>query len=98
MALLVWLLRVLLITMIIRVVFGFFSQLAAPRSRPARGPGPMPRPKERAGGTLVRDPQCGTYLPAARALSAGSGPNVQYFCSEDCRRAYLAAHPAAHSA
>ena len=98
MALLVWLLRVLLITMIIRVVFGFFSQLAAPRSRPASGPRPAPRPKERAGGTLVRDPQCGTYIPETRALSAGSGTNIQYFCSEDCRRAYLAAHPAAHSA
>jgi uncharacterized protein len=96
MALLVWLLRVLLITMIIRVVFGFFSQLSAPRSR--RAPGPAPRPKERAGGTLVRDPQCGTYIPAARALSSGSGPDLQYFCSEDCRRAYLAAHPRAHSA
>jgi YHS domain-containing protein len=98
MALLVWLLRIVLITMIIRVVFGFFSQLAAPRSRPASGPRPAPRPKERAGGTLVRDPQCGTYIPETRALSAGSGTNIQYFCSEDCRRAYLAAHPAAHSA
>jgi YHS domain-containing protein len=98
MALLVWLLRIVLITMIIRVVFGFFSQLAAPRSRPASGPRPAARPKERAGGTLVRDPQCGTYIPETRALSAGSGTNIQYFCSEDCRRAYLAAHPAAHSA
>ena len=98
MVLLVWLLRIVLITMIIRVVFGFFSQLAAPRSRPASGPRPAPRPKERAGGTLVRDPQCGTYIPETRALSAGSGTNIQYFCSEDCRRAYLAAHPAAHSA
>jgi len=96
MVLLVWLLRVLLITMIIRVVYSFFAQLAAPRSGPASGP--APRPKERAGGTLVRDPQCGTYIPATRALSAGSGANVQYFCSEDCRRAYLAAHPTAHSA
>jgi YHS domain-containing protein len=96
MGLLVWLLRVLLITMIIRVVLGFFSQLSSTRSRPAAGS--APRPKERAGGTLVRDPQCGTYLPASRALTAGSGSGTQYFCSEDCRRAYLAAHPAAHSA
>lgn len=96
MVLLVWLLRVLLITMIVRVVFGFFSQLAAPRSRPASGP--APRPKERAGGTLVRDPHCGTYIPTTRALAAGSGASVQYFCSEECRRAYLAAHPTAHSA
>jgi YHS domain-containing protein len=96
-ALLLWLLlRVLLITMIVRVVLGFFSQRSGPRSR--RAPGPAPRPRERAGGTLVRDPQCGTYIPTARALSAGSGSNVQYFCSEDCRRAYLAAHPTAHSA
>ena len=96
MGLLVWLLRVLLITMIIRVVLGFFSQLSGPRTRPTAAP--PPRARERAGGTLVRDPQCGTYLPASRALKAGSGTGMQYFCSEDCRRAYLAAHPAAHSA
>ena len=87
MALLIWLLRVLLITMIIRVVFGFFSQLAAPRSRPASGP--AARPKERAGGTLVRDPHCGTYIPTTRAIAAGSGASVHYFCSEKCRDDYM---------
>ena len=96
MAVLVWLLRVILITIIVRFVMSLFTAVAAPRSRPAAGP--APRPRERAGGTLVRDPQCGTYIPATRALSTGSGSNIHYFCSEDCRRAYLAAHPTAHSA
>lgn len=34
---------------------------------------------------LVRDPICGTYVVRAKALTAGSGDQTQYFCSEKCR-------------
>jgi len=37
---------------------------------------------------LVRDPVCGTYVVPARALSAGTGTEMRFFCSEKCRRAY----------
>jgi uncharacterized protein len=50
------------------------------------------RPSERQGGRLVRDPQCGTYVPLSRALRVGSGDDARYFCSTDCRDAYAAAH------
>jgi uncharacterized protein len=55
---------------------------STPRSRP-----PTSAP-ERSGGTLVRDPQCGTYIPESRAIRVGSGDRAVYFCSTACRDAY----------
>ena len=48
---------------------------------------------QHAGGALVRDPQCGTYVMQSRALQIGSGDQSHYFCSDTCRTAWLAAHP-----
>jgi hypothetical protein len=98
-----WLLRAILVTVFLRFIIrliGMFMTPASPRSGPraAGGPRPASRPTERIGGTLVRDPQCGTYIPMTRAIRAGSGADAHYFCSEDCRRAYFAANPTAHSA
>jgi YHS domain-containing protein len=38
---------------------------------------------------LVRDPVCGVYVVPARALTAGTGSDTRYFCSEDCRRKWI---------
>jgi YHS domain-containing protein len=51
---------------------------------------PPPAPKPPAAVPLVRDPVCGTYVVAAGARSAGSGAQTTFFCSENCRRTYLA--------
>jgi YHS domain-containing protein len=59
----------------------------------AASPAGRPRAKrrpERIGGTLVRDPQCGTYLPKDRALAATSSGETNYFCSDACRDAWAA--------
>ena len=56
--------------------------------RAARKPS-GPRPIERSGGTLVRDPQCGTYVPTESAITSGRGPNTVHFCSTTCRDAWL---------
>ena len=37
---------------------------------------------------LVRDPVCGTFVLPSKALTAGSGADTRYFCSEKCRREY----------
>jgi YHS domain-containing protein len=37
---------------------------------------------------LVRDPVCGTFVVAAGAPSVGTGRQIRYFCSENCRRIY----------
>jgi YHS domain-containing protein len=65
--------------MILRLLTGSGSP---PRSRPSNST------PERSGGTLVRDPQCGTYIPESRAIRVGSGDRTLYFCSNACRDAY----------
>jgi YHS domain-containing protein len=37
---------------------------------------------------LVRDPVCGTFVAPATALSVGTGSQMRFFCSENCRRIY----------
>ena len=39
---------------------------------------------------LVRDPVCGTFVLPSKALTAGSGADTRYFCSEKCRRDFAA--------
>ena len=84
---LLWLVRLLILILIVRlIVRGVTAMMRAGASdRPAQMP-------ERVGGTLVRDPHCGTYIPASRALVAGTGADVHSFCSATCRDAWLAAH------
>jgi len=87
---LLWIVRalaiLLLIRMILRGLFGSRPSAARPKGGP--GPGGPPRGQERIGGELVRDPNCGTYIPKTRALVVGSGDSAQYFCSTECRDAY----------
>jgi hypothetical protein len=88
MNLLSWIFRLLLVMFVVRLIV---SAIFGGRSRQTRQTPPA-GPPERAGGTLVRDPQCGTYLPQTRAIRLGSGSDAQYFCSAACRDAYRAAH------
>ena len=65
---LVWILRAVVVLFLIRLVLralGIWQTTAAPPRQ-----APRPREVERSGGTLVQDPQCGTYLPKSRALVA----------------------------
>jgi uncharacterized protein len=83
---LIWLARAIILLLILRVVlrllFGGGRAVAPPQ---APGPGV---PVERAGGELVRDPQCGTYIPKARAIAVGAGAGTTYFCSTACKDAF----------
>jgi uncharacterized protein len=83
--LLAWLLDALVLYFIVstisRLVRGGRSMSGAPRS---------PQNVERSGGTLVRDPQCGTYVPENRAIQVIAGDKTLYFCSTTCRDAYQA--------
>jgi len=84
---LVWLPRILFALFILRLLSRTFAArpAAPPRGRPSA-------PRERVLGTLVRDPQCGTYIPESRALTVGSGAGALHFCSASCRDAWAAAH------
>jgi YHS domain-containing protein len=87
-----WILRLLLLLLLIvvvlqagaRIVNGFLDGLSG---RPARR-GPRVPVK---GTPMVRDPICGTYVVRSRALTAVSGRDTAWFCSEDCRRQWQAA-------
>lgn len=39
-------------------------------------------------GIMVRDPQCGLYLPENRSISEVQGGERIHFCSEACQKAY----------
>ncbi|KIX11700.1 TRASH domain-containing protein [Dethiosulfatarculus sandiegensis] len=38
---------------------------------------------------MVQDPHCGTYLPMNEAIHVRSRGEDLYFCSKECRDAYL---------
>jgi YHS domain-containing protein len=75
--LIVWLvLASLVLRGLLRLLRGIAEGLQGP---------PAPKLKATA---LVRDPVCGMFVVPSSALSAGTGAQTKYFCSEDCRRAY----------
>jgi YHS domain-containing protein len=88
--LLEFLLDALVAFFIIRLILRLLFSGRASSSRPPS------RPPERSGGTLVRDPQCGTFIPESSAIQVRTGGTVLFFCSTACRDAYAArSHPPA---
>jgi hypothetical protein len=87
---LIWFIRALFVLLVVRMVLRLFVPSRPPQASrgPARGPAGGGRTPEVVGGELVRDPQCGTYVPKARALTVGTGEKILYFCSAACRDAY----------
>jgi hypothetical protein len=88
MTLIIWVVRVLLIALILRFVLQGIARMITP-ARQVKRPR---RPQERIGGSLVRDPQCGTYLPEDRAFTVRQANQALHFCSTACRDAWMAAH------
>jgi uncharacterized protein len=54
--------------------------------RPRSGADPQTRVIE---DEMVQDPQCGTYLPRREAFVDRRGGQDLFFCSRECRDAYL---------
>jgi hypothetical protein len=81
---------------LLRLVIGFlawrgFSRLLGGIQEGLHGPRDSRAPNPRSPSVaLARDPICGTYVVPSRALTVGSGRDARYFCSENCRRAYVA--------
>lgn len=84
---LIWIARAIILLVVLRILLRL---LFAPRGGGVSGGRPMPRtgPVERSGGELVRDPQCHTYVPKARAIAVQRGGETLYFCSAKCRDEY----------
>jgi YHS domain-containing protein len=72
-----WILRVILFLIIIRLAWRFIRGVL-------EGAGLFQSPPQASVG-LVRDPVCGVFVVPSKALTAGSGPQTRYFCSEKCR-------------
>ena len=66
---------------------GFFAGF---RSRVLRTNLPAPPPAPRPGGTLHKDPVCGTYVSNESAVAQIVGGQTVYFCSAECRDKYRA--------
>jgi hypothetical protein len=81
-AVLLWIVRFLVVLVVARMLF---RALAGRRTM-------APQTRQRIGGTLVRDPQCGTYLPPERALTVTTASGVVHFCSDRCRDAWTSSH------
>jgi uncharacterized protein len=81
-----WIVRILVILLIVRFLVTMVRQAVRHAGGGVSPPGGRPkRQPERLGGTLVQDPQCGTYLPKERALTLSAAGTTQYFCSDKCR-------------
>jgi YHS domain-containing protein len=87
MALINWIIRSLALAFVARLILrAVLGSRGSVRGRQAA------RKVERAGGTLERDPQCGTYVPRTAAVTARAGGRTLYFCSASCRDTHLSAH------
>lgn len=75
-----WLLWLILLYIIVRAIGRLIRGVAEGMS--------VPRDKQPSAVGLVRDPVCGTFVVPSRALTAGSGSEVRFFCSERCRQAW----------
>jgi hypothetical protein len=85
---LIWLFQFIVLLFVVRlIVRGMYSMIGQ-----RQAPKPTSRMPERAGGTLVRDPHCGTFIPESRALVVGRGADALHFCSTTCRDAWVASH------
>lgn len=82
-----WLIRLVLLFVILRAIYLLLRGVWRGLVESARVPSEDARP---TAGTLVQDPVCGTFVVRERALSSKSGGDLQFFCSEQCRRQYEA--------
>ena len=77
-----WLIRFVVVMLLVRLAWKFVSGLAQGATRQ-----PMSGPVR--GTSLVQDPVCGTYVDQGGAVTARRKGAVHYFCSDDCRKAFL---------
>ena len=90
-----WFLRVLLVVVLVRIVWRFIrGVLDGASGTPSR----QAKRGEPAAVPLVRDPVCGTYVVADRALAIQADGTTHHFCSDACRREFERSRTASKSA
>jgi YHS domain-containing protein len=85
-ALIYGLMSILLITFV-RGVIGLIMREMGNLTGASRGAGPGKSQAKSAdfGGNLVKDPVCGTFVPAGSPHIKSLGGQTYRFCSEECR-------------
>lgn len=83
------LLRLVLVVAVAVLVFRLLARLLG-GGPPAGRAGRSAARGETRGGTMQRDPVCGTYVAPELSLRAEGTDGPVYFCSEKCRQAYQA--------
>ena len=89
--LLVSIFAISLLRSVIGLIMKAFGEMVGPhlaKAAPTSAGKPQPSPPAPPTGELKKDPVCGTYVPAATAISKRSGGQTLYFCSTNCRDKY----------
>lgn len=81
-----FLIRLLLLV----ILFLLIRRLWISLSGAVKSEGGLPPRAEHSPQALVYDPQCGLHLPLGDALTVHTAQGTFYFCSRECRDAYLA--------
>ncbi|HET7694927.1 MAG TPA: hypothetical protein VFK57_04405 [Vicinamibacterales bacterium] len=76
-----WILKLVLLILVIRALMRLVRGIVDGIRGAASAPQAV---------ALVRDPICGTFVAPTNAPSFGSGSEMRFFCSDQCRRAYQA--------
>ena len=81
---------VMLVRLLIWLIVGFLVYTVFQMIKQAmlKHPGTPPE-KTGRGEEMVRDPECGTYVPRNDAIPAQTKNKTCYFCSTECRDKYL---------
>jgi len=80
---------VILISIVFAIVRRFFNSLLSAGSANHRTRGHRQPKRSALRGEMFKDPQCGMYVAKDLALTARSGKETFYFCSEECRDRFL---------
>ena len=76
-------LRIILVLLIVRAVLMLVRGVIQGASAGPQQASPPHR------GQLLRDPICGVYVTPEKAITERSGVGTAYFCSEECRQAWI---------
>lgn len=80
----------MLVRLLIWLIVGFlvYTVFQMIRQAVSKPPG-IPPEKTTRGEEMVRDPECGTYVPRNDALRTEANGKTHYFCSKECRDKHL---------
>jgi len=80
----------IMVVPLIRMVVGMLARAFTNFAGSSKGPsGPSGPARVPAGGTLRKDPVCGTFVSESVAKTLSNGGKTHHFCSDACLKKYL---------